>query len=341
MAVAGGAPTGISSTPTVPSPLVDVPEDGLKQIRRWGFLIVIGSFLFGYDTGVVSGALLFIKDDFALDSFEQGSVVSVLLLGAMAGALFVGRVSDRFGRRRTLGILGVVFAAGIALAALANGYLMLMLGRVVMGIGVGGVSATVPTYLSEISPAQIRGRMLTLNQLMITVGLLSAYIVNAVFSSAEDWRAMFWVGAAPAITLALAALRLPESPAWLINNGRAADAKALIASVASEVGADQVVERYRREEAERQRHQTEDGEPERGGLRMLLAPRVRPALVVGLTLAAVEQFAGTTRSCTTRRRSCRRPACLGERRIRARPAPANRDCDPPSPLTGSGQGRRV
>lgn len=85
MAVAGGAPTGISSTPTVPSPLVDVPGDGLKQIRRWGFLIVIGSFLFGYDTGVVSGALLFIKDDFALDSFEQGSVVSVLLLGAMAG----------------------------------------------------------------------------------------------------------------------------------------------------------------------------------------------------------------------------------------------------------------
>jgi SP family galactose:H+ symporter-like MFS transporter len=103
MAGAGGAPTGIPSTPTSHSPLVDVPEAGLKQIRRWGLLIVIGSFLFGYDTGVVSGALLFIKTEFDLDSFQQGSVVSVLLLGAMVGALFVGRVSDRFGRRPTIG----------------------------------------------------------------------------------------------------------------------------------------------------------------------------------------------------------------------------------------------
>jgi sugar porter (SP) family MFS transporter len=292
MAVASGVPTGISSSPTTPSPLVDIPEDGLRQIRRWGLLIVIGSFLFGYDTGVVSGALLFIKDEFALSSFEQGSVVSVLLLGAMVGALFIGRVSDRFGRRATLGVLGVVFAVGVALAALANGYAMLMLGRIVMGLGVGGVSATVPTYLSEISPAQIRGRMLTLNQLMITIGLLAAYIVNVVFSGSEDWRAMFWAGAIPALGLALAALRLPESPAWLINSGRTADARAMIGSVAGEAGADQVIERYRREEVERRREQAEHPEPERRGLGVLLAPRVRPALVVGLVLAAVQQFAG-------------------------------------------------
>src|SRR4051794_27038887 len=97
--------TGVSTAPTVASPLIDVPEAGLRQIRRWGFLIAIGSFLFGFDTGVISGALLFIRDDFGLDSFEQSSVVSVLLLGAIAGALFTGRLGDRLGRRATLGLL--------------------------------------------------------------------------------------------------------------------------------------------------------------------------------------------------------------------------------------------
>src|SRR3954453_12293864 len=131
--------TGIPTTGTAGSPLVDVPEAGLKQTRRWGYLIALGSFMFGYDTGVISGALLFIKQDFALSSFEQSSVVSVLLLGAMAGAMYSGKVADRFGRRATLALLGVVFTIGIAVAALANGYVTMLIGRLVMGPGVGGV----------------------------------------------------------------------------------------------------------------------------------------------------------------------------------------------------------
>jgi SP family galactose:H+ symporter-like MFS transporter len=284
--------TGISTTATSDSPLVDVAPEGLRQTRRWGLLIVIGSFLFGYDTGVVSGALLFIKQDFGLDSFEQGSVVSVLLLGAIVGALYSGKLADRLGRRKTLRILGLVFAGGIAIAALANGYVMILLGRVIMGLGVGGVSAVVPTYLSEISPAQIRGRMLTLNQLLITVGLLSAYLVNVVFSSSEDWRAMFWVGAIPAVALALATLRLPESPAWLITTGRTAEARAMLGSVAGPSGADQVIERYAREDAERRKAQAEARRAEGTGRRVLMAPRLRAAVVVGLVLAAIQQFGG-------------------------------------------------
>src|SRR3954465_13377489 len=104
--------TGIPSPATSHSPLVDVSDEGLRQTFRWGLLIVIGSFLFGYDTGVISGALLFIKEDFDLSSFEQGSIVSVLLLGAIVGALFTGRLTDRIGRRATLGLLGLTFAAG-------------------------------------------------------------------------------------------------------------------------------------------------------------------------------------------------------------------------------------
>src|SRR3954471_8089495 len=223
--------TGIPTTATATSPLIDVPEAGRRKIRRWGYLIALGSFMFGYDTGVISGALLFIKADFHLSSFQQSSVVSVLLLGAIAGASNAGKVADRIGRRATLGLVGVIFTVGIAIAALANGYAMMLVGRVVMGLGVGGVSALVPTYLSEISPAQIGGRMLTLNQLLITIGLLAAYLVNAVFSGSGDWRAMFCVGAIPAVALALASLRLPESPAWLARQGRTDDAKAMIGSV--------------------------------------------------------------------------------------------------------------
>jgi MFS transporter, SP family, galactose:H+ symporter len=284
--------TGIATTPTRDTPLGAVPAEGLRRVRNWGLVIVLGSFLFGYDTGVVSGALLFIKQDFGLSSFEQSSVVSVLLLGAVVGALFTGRVADRIGRRMTLGALAVVFAIGIALAALANGYAMLMLGRVVMGLGVGGVSSIVPTYLSEISPAQIRGRMLTLNQLLITVGLLAAYIVNLAFSSSEDWRAMFWIGAIPAALLVLGCLRLPESPAWQIANGRFGAAKEMIASVASESRADEMVEAFQARDAARKAEEAHDRGVGRKGARILTARRVRAALVVGLVLAAVQQFAG-------------------------------------------------
>jgi SP family galactose:H+ symporter-like MFS transporter len=279
--------TGIPTTASA-SGLIDLPEEGRRQTRRWGYLIALGSFMFGYDTGVISGALLFIKQDFDLSSFEQSSVVSVLLLGAMAGALYTGKVADRFGRRTTLGVLGVVFTIGIVIAALANGYVMMLIGRVVLGLGVGGVSALVPTYLSEISPAQIRGRMLTLNQLLITIGLLAAYLINAVFSGSGDWRAMFWVGAIPSVALALGALRLPESPAWLARRGRTDDAKAMISSVAGPDGADQVIARYAREDEARREVQRN----ERPGTRKLLAPHVRAALVVGLALAAIQQFGG-------------------------------------------------
>lgn len=283
---------GLNTRPTEESAFVDVPEEGLRQIRRWGFMIATGSFLFGYDTAIISGALLFIKEEFELSSFEQSSVVSVLLLGAIAGALLSGRISDRIGRRRLLFALGVIFFVGIAIAALATGYLMMLIGRIVMGVGVGGVSAVVPSYLSEVSPAQIRGRMLTLNQLLITIGMLSAYLVNLAFAGSENWRAMFWVGAVPSIALALAALRLPESPAFLIASKRIDDARALLTSVAGRESADKVIERYRREAEQRREQEKELHGPERRGWRKLFAPRVRPALFVGLTLAALQQFAG-------------------------------------------------
>ena len=281
--------TGVPTTETAESPLIEVPEEGLRQIRRWAWVIALGSFLFGYDTGVISGALLFLKEDLHLNDFEQGSVVSVLLLGAIAGALSVGRISDRLGRKRTLGLVGLTFAAGIAIAAAANSYGVMLIGRVIMGLGVGGVSALVPTYLSEISPAQIRGRILTLNQLLITLGLLAAYLVDWAFAGSENWRAMFAVGLIPSLALVFGSLRLPESPAWLLHHGKEAQMRSLVRSVASDKAADQVLELHNREEEQRRRAAASG---ERKGWRALTSPRLRAAMVVGLTLAALQQFAG-------------------------------------------------
>jgi hypothetical protein len=126
---------------------------------------------------------------------------------------------------------------------------------------------------------------------MQSIGMLTAYVVNLVFSASGDWRAMFWVGVVPAVVLALGATRLPESPSWLAGRGRTDEAREVLGSVAGAEGAEQVIERYRREEREQRRQHAREREPERQGWRALLA-RLRPAVVVGLGLAALQQFAG-------------------------------------------------
>lgn len=282
---------GFSRARVHEGPLDEVTPEGLRRIWRWAVLIAVGGFLFGFDTGVISGALLFIRTDFSLNSFEQGSVVSILVLGAMIGALLSGRLADRIGRRRALGAEGLVFLAGTAVAALSTGLPMLLGGRLILGLAVGAASATVPVYLSEIAPPAIRGSLLTLNQLLITVGILVAYMVNVAFAGPGDWRAMIACGAVPALVMVAAALWwLPESPAWLLaaggRRGRAR-ARRLIASVTDEDTADRLIER--RLAAARKQARDGGGRP---GWRTLLSARVRPALTVGVVLAAVQQFGG-------------------------------------------------
>ncbi|MFJ8750031.1 sugar porter family MFS transporter [Streptomyces sp. NPDC102441] len=284
---------GFSREPGTHGPLTEVSPAGQRKITLWAAAVALGGFLFGFDTGVVSGALLYVKQDFHLNSFEQGSVVSVLLIGAVIGATSAGRVSEGLGRRKALGTIGVVFIIGTAIASTANGYLMLMAGRVILGLAVGAASATVPVYLSEISPTRIRGRLLTMNQLMITLGILIAYLVNLIFSSSGMWRAMFAVGAIPAALMVAATVWfLPESPQWLISHGQADRARKGIASVTDEATADTLVARAQNRIAEeREKQERNSGTTDRG-TRRLFTPDVRPALIVGLTLAAVQQFGG-------------------------------------------------
>ncbi|WP_209369960.1 sugar porter family MFS transporter [Brevibacterium renqingii] len=299
-----------NSTSTESSgPLDEVPAAGLRRVRRWCVVIAVGGFLFGFDTGVISGALLFIKKDFSLSSFEQGSVVSILLLGALVGALSAGRISDPLGRRKALGIQGVVFLVGTVIAVLATGYWMLLIARLILGLAVGAASATVPIYLSEVAPTAIRGRMLTLNQLLITIGILIAYFTNLAFSGFEGWRAMIGVGAIPSLILLAGALWfLPESPIWQLVHGREDEARRFYVSISDEETADAVIaEQRKQQEEEKEENEKRDAAEAQGsgedsgerseeqvdkGWKVLLLSRVRPALVVGLTLAAIQQFGG-------------------------------------------------
>ncbi|WP_018655712.1 sugar porter family MFS transporter [Actinomadura flavalba] len=277
-----------NTAPSQHGPLAEVPPEGRRKIWRWAVLIAVGGFLFGFDTGVISGALLFIKKDFGLSSFEQGAVVSVLVLGAMVGALASGRLLDRIGRRKALGIEGAVFLVGTAIAVVAPGFVTLLLARLVLGLAVGAASATVPVYLSEIAPKEIRGRVLTLNQLLITVGILVAYVTNLIFSGAGDWRAMIGVGAVPALVMVAASLWfVPESAAWQLSRGRTAEARRGIASVTNDATADVLIRRYEDNQAK----EAKEHGPEQKS-RSLLSPAVRPALIVGVLLAAIQQFGG-------------------------------------------------
>ncbi|MFD4541931.1 sugar porter family MFS transporter [Streptomyces bauhiniae] len=275
---------GFSREPGTHAPVDQVPKEGLRKIYRWAALIAVGGFLFGYDTGVVSGALLFITRDFHLSAAEQGTIVSVLLVGAMAGALLAGRLADAIGRRKAVALEGAVFIVGTAIAATAPTYWQLLAGRVVLGLAVGAASATVPVYLSEISPTAIRGRVLSANQLMITVGILVSYLIDLAFSGSGDWRLMFALGAVPASVLTLCALLvLPESLPWLVRKGRWTEAREVLTLVLPKDDAERVVTGLRHRDG---------GHAPRPGWRTLLGPKVRPALIVGVTMAVIQQFGG-------------------------------------------------
>ena len=245
------------------------------------FFGALGGMLFGYDTGVISGAILFIEADLGLNTFYQGLVVSSLLLGAMAGAGVAGPLSDRLGRRRIIIIAAIIFTVGALGAALAPNVTVLVLFRIVLGVAVGAAALIVPLYLSEVAPTEIRGAVSSLNQLMIVVGILIAYIVNALLAASEAWRTMLGLAVVPSLVLLVGMYFMPETPRWLVSRGREDEARDVL--------------RQTRDEESVEREVTEIKEVERdeeGGLSELAAPWVRPALVVAVGLAIFQQIIG-------------------------------------------------
>jgi sugar porter (SP) family MFS transporter len=189
----------------------------------------LGGLLFGYDTGVISGAILFIQKQMSLDSWQQGWVVSAVLVGAVLGAAIIGPMSDRYGRRKLILLSAVIFFIGAIGSAFSTGFSTLIISRIILGMAVGSASALIPTYLAELSPAEKRGSMSSLFQLMVMSGILLAYITNYSFSGLyTGWRWMLGFAAIPSAILFLGALVLPESPRYLVKDGKLDEAKEVL-----------------------------------------------------------------------------------------------------------------
>lgn len=178
----------------------------------------LGGLLYGYDNGVISGALLFINDDIPLNSFTEGLVVSSMLIGAIIGSGGSGPLSDRIGRRRLVLIIAIIYIVGSLILVVAQNMPTLVFGRLIIGLAVGGSMATVPVYLSEMAPTAYRGSLGSLNQLMITIGILAAYLVNYAFADIEGWRWMLGLAIVPSVILLIGIAFMPESPRWLLEH---------------------------------------------------------------------------------------------------------------------------
>jgi major inositol transporter-like SP family MFS transporter len=251
----------------------------------------LGGLLFGYDTGVISGALPFLKEDLHLSSLQEASVVSSLLFGAMFGALLGGKLADTLGRKGSLRVCAILFFLGTLGSSLAPTYGVMLVARVVLGLAVGAAAATVPLFLAEMAPAHRRGRMVTINELMIVGGQFLAFAINALidalFSGSHIWRWMLLVAAIPAVALFIGLFFLPESPRWYAVRGRLDDTQRVLNLSRSPAEA---AEEYNIIAMHARRDVQED---KGAALRDLRAfPWMRRILWIGIGLAVVQQATG-------------------------------------------------
>uniref|UniRef100_A0A7N0TUG3 Major facilitator superfamily (MFS) profile domain-containing protein n=1 Tax=Kalanchoe fedtschenkoi TaxID=63787 RepID=A0A7N0TUG3_KALFE len=251
----------------------------------------IGGLLFGYDTGVISGALLYIKDDFesvARSSFLQETIVSMALVGAIIGAAAGGWINDTHGRKKATLIADVVFTMGSFVMAVAPDPYILIIGRLLIGLGVGVASVTAPVYIAEASPSEIRGGLVSTNVLMITGGQFLSYLVNLAFTEVPGtWRWMLGVSAVPAILQFFMMLYLPESPRWLYMKDEKIKAVAVLSKIYDPDRLDEEVEQLSTAlEEERARKVAV------AWLDVFRVKEIRIAFLAGAGLQAFQQFTG-------------------------------------------------
>jgi sugar porter (SP) family MFS transporter len=257
---------------------------GKNRAVLWvSLLAALGGFLFGYDTGVVGGALPLITKKLGLDSGGESWVTGSLLLGAVAGAAMSGYLADRIGRKWTLFTAGVIYTFAAIASSLVSTLALLTIARAVLGLAVGTASFVAPMYIGEHSPKSLRGGMTALTQLAVTFGILIAYLIDDVFKDVTGgWRWMFGLGAAPGLILAIAMLFVAESPRWLVEHDRSDEAKRFLKRSRSEADVDDELK-------EIQAVSTEQG---RFSLSDLLGKQVSPLLVIGVSMAVIQQLIG-------------------------------------------------
>ncbi len=194
-------------------------------------LVSVGGILYGYDLGVISGALLFIRDTIPLTDNEVGLIVGAVLGGGLFGTLLAGPITDRFGRRFLILVSSIIFIIGVVSILLANHFLTLLFARLWLGVGVGVVAVAVPLYVAEIVPSRDRGKFVTFFQLLLTFGIVLAYFVDLLFTSSGNWRAMFAILLIPSLVLFFSIFILPETPRWLITNNKLDQAKKVLKKI--------------------------------------------------------------------------------------------------------------
>ena len=254
-----------------------------KRILGVALIAAIGGFLFGYDTGVIGGAMLFMKGDLGLKTHQQQELtVAILLLGAMAGALVAGWFADLISRRRTKIVAGCIYIGGGLFVALSQSYPEALAARFVLGLSVGCASFVGPMYIAELVPKRIRGGVVSFNQLMVTLGILAAYIVDWGFASfSNNWRWMFGIAMVPGMALAVGMYFMPFSPRWLVQQGREDEAR-------------EVLQRYRRDDddVDDEIDEIKEVAEKEVSVRELIGKNLRRTMLVGIGLAVFQQLVG-------------------------------------------------
>ena len=243
----------------------------------------LGGMLFGYDTGVISSAILFLKEYFALSATMEEIVVSIALVGAVAGAAVGGKLSDHLGRRKVILMSAVIFILGALFgSSIARNIPWLICGRLMIGFGVGAASFATPLYISEIAPVNIRGKLVGFNQLAVTIGIVISYLVGYWLAHVTGgWRGMFAFAAIPASVLGIGMYFMPDSPRWLMSRGLNDQAKKVLIKIRGTTEVDQEMTRI-----------DQGLKSQSGDWHELLSPLVRMALIVGIGLAILQQVTG-------------------------------------------------
>ena len=245
------------------------------------FVAATGGFLFGYDLSIISGALIFLETHFELDAVAKGTAVSSAILGSIAGPLFGMWLSDALGRRTTLAIASVCFLISAIGTAMPQSLLIFNIWRAVGGIGVGLAAMTSPMYIAEIAPPHLRGRLVTVNQLAIVIGINAAVIASYSLSFGGHWRWMFASEVIPILLLMIGLYFIPRSPRWLIAKGKTAEALKVMTKINGELQA--------KKECQDIESDLASGT---GSLKELFSPILRKALLVGIVIMIYSQVNG-------------------------------------------------
>jgi SP family sugar:H+ symporter-like MFS transporter len=258
----------------------------------------IGGFMFGYDSGVINGTQKGLESAFDLGALGIGVNVGAILLGSAIGAFGAGRLADAIGRRKVMMLAAILFLVSAFLAGAANGSAMFIIARIIGGLGVGAASVISPVYISEVTPAEVRGRLSSIQQVMIITGLTGAFVANFALAryagSSTDplwldypaWRWMFWLQAIPAALYFLALLLIPESPRWLMIKGRKDEARAVLARLFGPAAADEKAAEIDASLA------ADHHKPRLSDLVDKATGRIRPLVWTGIGLAVFQQFVG-------------------------------------------------